>query len=234
MRPSQEKRRVRRQLEALARLPRHEAIGTVAQRRAPERGAAPLVAGNVAQQVSRQDPHVVDGVVEHLGVAPPEPEHRGERVARRHRADPMQRRPVGRVHARVVVGVVGEHHVGRRDGASVLPARPRVQVEHQRQGAVPLPPLREQRREVLVAQRVGRKSDVGELEEDLIAHVAAHGRLPHGGQQRVGLAHGREHQRAAVFTDAAAAVLASAEREAEQARERRRSTAARQGSRHGA
>src|SRR2546430_10353577 len=52
--------------------------------------------------------------------------------------------------------------------------------------SVPFPPLGELRLEVLVADRVPRHPEVGELEEQLVVHVAAGGELGHGREQDVG------------------------------------------------
>ena len=92
-------------------------------------------------------------------------------------------------------------------------------MKRQRQGAFPLPVVGELRREIFVADRVGEHSQIGELEEQLVADVAARGRLHDRREQRVGLTNRGEHQRAAVFTGAAGLALASGEDQGEQAQQ---------------
>ena len=111
-------------------------------------------------------------------------------------------------------------------------------MEHQRQRAVPFPPLGQERREILVTDRVGRWSQVCELEEQLIAHITGHGGLGHGREQPLGLPHGREDERAAVFPGATPAPRATGERGAEEQRAQRgpgaQMAAVRPRSQHGA
>src|SRR2546427_13110613 len=66
-----------------AGLPGDEPVRPVAHGGAPERRATPLVTRNSPEQVRRQDAHLVYRVVEHLGVALPEPEHGGRSEERR-------------------------------------------------------------------------------------------------------------------------------------------------------
>src|SRR2546426_12535953 len=68
VRSAEEEGRIRLELDALARLPCHETVGTVAHRGPPERRAAPLGARHRAQQMCRQDVQMVHRVVEHLRI----------------------------------------------------------------------------------------------------------------------------------------------------------------------
>src|SRR6266511_2070912 len=219
VRAPQKRGRVRGELDALARFPADEPVGSAADRRASEPGAAPLVARHRTQEVRGQHPHVVHCVVEHLGVARAEAEHGRERVAGRDGADRAKRGAVRGVDERVGVDVEREHHVRRVDGLPVLPARPRIDVEHERERAVPLPALREQRLKVLVTDRVPRRTQVGELEEDLLEHVPGVRLLGDRGEQDVRLARGGEHERAAVVPGATAAALTGGESDEQDAHE---------------
>jgi len=96
--------------------------------------------------------------------------------------------------------------------------RARVEVEHQRERVVPLPPLREQRLEVLVADRVLRQPDVGQLEEDLVGHVARVLEVRDGRQQHIRLGGGDDQERAAVVSRATGPALAPDERQQQHAR----------------
>jgi hypothetical protein len=84
------KRRIGHELDRLRRLPAHEFVGSTPHRLPSERRGLPLISRHGAQQVRRQDAHVVDGVVEHLGVPLAEPEYGGQRVALGHAGDPAQ------------------------------------------------------------------------------------------------------------------------------------------------
>ena len=123
---------------------------------------------------------MVHRVVEHFGIPLPEPEDGGERIPLRDAGDPVELRAERRGHHRVVVGVERELDVRRRDGLSVLPARARIEMENQRERAVPLPFLREQRLKVFIAQRVLGHPDVGELQEQLFVDVGGDNVLARG------------------------------------------------------
>ena len=199
------------ELNRLRRLPPDKAIGPVADGLPPERRRPPLVARHRAQEMRRQDPHVVDGIIEHLAVALPEAEDRGERIPRGDLLDALQLWPERRCHHRIIVGVERELDVGGSHRLAVLPVRARVEVEHQRQRPIPLPPLREQRLEIFVAVGIGGHADVGELEKQLLADVARDDVLGGRRQQRGGLNHRGVDQRAAARRGAAAAALAGGE-----------------------
>src|SRR2546430_2223061 len=162
---AEEEGRVCGELDAFTGLPGDEAVRPVAHWRPPERDAAPLIARDLPQEVRGQDAQVVHGIVEHLGVALPEPEHHGQRVARGDRGDMAQRGAERRVDERVRVRVVRECHVRRRHPRAVPPAGSPGQMKHQRRRGVPLPPLSQLWLEVLVADRVSRRPQVGELEK---------------------------------------------------------------------
>jgi hypothetical protein len=85
------KKAVGPQLDRLARL---QLTKRYDRRRllASERRRLPLIAGNRPQQVSRQDTHVVDGVVEHLGIPLAEAEDGRQRVPRGDAGDALQLR----------------------------------------------------------------------------------------------------------------------------------------------
>ncbi len=206
-RPAEKERRIGDQLDGLSHLPTDKAIGAVAHGLPAERRGLPLVPRDGAQQMCRQDAHVVDGVVKHLGIALLEPEDGAERIPLRHTRDPVELGPKGRSDRRIGVGVEGEFHVGRRHALSVLPARPRVEVEHQRQRPVPFPLLREQRLKVLVAHRVRGHPDVGELQEQLLVDVAGDDVFGRRRQQRGRLGDGGVDERPAVGARTAAATL---------------------------
>ena len=173
-RPAQKERRIGLEFDRLRRLPADKAVWPAAHRRSPERRRLPLVPGHRAQQVRRQDAHVVDRIVEHLGIPLAEPKYRGERVALRDAGDAPQLGAERGSDRGVLVGVEREFHVGGAHALAVLPARARIDMEHQRERPVPLPPLSEQRLKVFVADGVRGHTDVGELQEQLLAQVSRH------------------------------------------------------------
>ncbi len=209
--PAEEEGRIGDQLDRLRRLPANEPVRSVAHRFPAERRGPPLVARHGPELVRGQDAHVVHRVVEHLGILLPEPEDGGQRIPLRHAGDPVELGAVRRGHHRVVVGVERELDVRRRDGLSVMPARARIEVEDERERAVPLPFLRQQRLKVLIPQRVLGHPDVGELQEQLLADVVGDDVLARRRQQRARLGHGGVDDRAAVRAGTAAAALARGE-----------------------
>src|SRR5207244_10619442 len=67
---------------------------------------------------------------------------------------------------------------------------------------VPLPPLSQLWLEVLVADRVSRRPQVGELEKQLIGHIPRDRELADGREQDIRLPAGRDDHGAAVFAGA--------------------------------
>src|SRR6059058_450830 len=86
------------------------------------------------------------------------------------------------------------------------PGRPaagsRVEMKHQRRRGVPLPPLSQLWLKVLVADRVSRRPQVGELEKQLIGHIPRDRELADGREQDIRLPTGRDDHGAAVFAGA--------------------------------
>src|SRR2546423_1632625 len=113
-------------------------------------------------------------------------------------------------------------------------ASSRIEMKHERGGRNPFPALGEERLEILVADRVPRQPEVGELQEQLLGDVARDGELAHGREQDVRLARGCDDEGAAVVARTAA--LASAAGGEEQAREHDAGgqPRGRSGGRHGA
>ena len=140
-----------------------------------------------------------------------EAEHRRLRVALRRARDAFQLRPERRGHGRVGIGVECEFDVGGCDRLSILPPGSRVQMEDQRERAVPLPALGQQRLEVFVADGVRGHPHVGELEEKLLPDVPRDDVLRRRRQQGRRLRDRGVDERAAVFAGAAAAPLAARE-----------------------
>src|SRR3989449_10184359 len=93
-------------------------------------------------------------------------------------------------------------HVRRRHRRAVLPAGWGVEMKHRRRRGVPRPPLSQLWLEVLVADRVSRRSQVGELEKQLIGHIPRDRKLADGREQDIRLPAGRDDHGAAVFAGA--------------------------------
>ncbi len=162
--------------------------------------------------------HVVHGIEEHFGVAAAKMEHGGERVARAHGCDVPQRVARRCVDDRVRVHIERERHIGRGHGYTVLPVGARIEVEGQRHCVDPVPAGRELRHEVVVPDRIRRHPDIGELEEELVGHVASDGQQRDRGKQNIRLARRGDHERATVVTAAPAARLTAGECGEEEAR----------------
>src|SRR5207245_5513226 len=110
----------------------------------------------------------------------------------------------------------------------------RIEVKHERGRRVPFPALGQQRLEVFVADRVSRRPEIGELEEELLCHVPRARELAHRREQDVRLSRGGDDERAAVVARAAA--LAGAPSDEQQTRQRGGGgqPGGRSGGRHGA
>ena len=208
---AQKEGRVRDQLDRLSGVPAHEAVRPIADRLASKWGAAPLIARDRPQQVRRQDAHMIDGVIEHLGIALAEPEHRRERIALGDARNALQLGPERRGDRGVGIGVERELDVGGGHVLAVVPARARIDMEDQRQRAVPLPFLCEQRLKVVIAERVLGRPDVRELQEQLLVDVVGHDVFARRREQRPGLGDGGIDERAAARAGASTVALATSE-----------------------
>jgi len=129
-------------------VPANEPIGAVAYGCRPERRRAPLIAW-MAEQMRRQDTHVVHRVVEHFGIPLPEPK---DGVSASRCVTLAMRRTWAGTARRQRIGVRVERELDIRSGDGCrLPGR------GDRDGtrgsvARPFPFLRKQRLKVLIAQ----------------------------------------------------------------------------------
>ena len=162
-------RRVRHDLDALARLPLHETKTSTADGSPRHVGRPQLLARHTPEHMLRQDRHLVHEIVELLGRSLVIEHHGRQRVAHRNGIDVRQRRRQLRRRLRILVEVERELHVGGAYGLPVVPPRSGVDGERDGHGVRrPRPAFREPRFEANVADGVHVGADLCQAVVQLI------------------------------------------------------------------
>jgi hypothetical protein len=184
------------QLHPLAGLEAGQAETSRADAASRDVGGLHLACRRIGEDVLRNDQDLVDQIEELLGGVPPEVGDHRERVAHGDRIDVRDERQVGRAEGRILHERHAVADVARAHGASVVPPRTRIQMEHDRQGVRrPLPAVGELLPEAPIAHRVQVVADLGEpiVQEirDLPLDAARHeARIQRPGLGRQGDHHG--------------------------------------------